>query len=543
MEATIEGKDPLLGARIADRLLIEALIGEGAMGRVYRALHLGLDKPVAVKLLSANLAIRSPIALERFRREARAASRVEHPNVVRVLDFGEDGPGASWYIVMELVEGEDLGQILDREGAFAPERARRIVEQTLEALSSAHQAGFVHRDIKPRNLLRLAKSPEGTDQIKVCDFGLAKAFDAAPSEAGSNEITRAGAFCGTPAFMAPEQVVGGAVDPRTDVYAAGALLYKLLTTESPFGSAPRATLFERVLQATPSPPSKLNPAVSPRLDAIVLRALEKDPLRRFQSAIEMSAALKVLVDEPAVAPHQGPSIERSREERLDRLRKEKVAARRVGWWSLGGIVALLAFALGVHTVLRSRAHEVPAVLGAPTTATSAPDAVLPLEGSRGTPQDRAPELPVSPSEPPGPELAPAPVPAPEAPAVTNRPLEVDAPRVVLGKIGALEGLEPLLRPLLEARNPDVERCLSQSTKNSDAGAFVMLLRAEDDHFVVLSVRDRVAGGPLQGSPRASTDFGREMQQCLTRSFSTLRPPPSLGPIGEVRLGYRFRAQP
>lgn len=260
--------------------LVEQL-GHGGMGTVHRALDHRLRRTVAVKTLSAELALQ-PEFLSRFQREAHAAAALNHPGVATVHDVGEDASGgvAEPYLVMEYVEGTTLSHVL-KGGALAPDRAVDVVGQVLEALEHSHRHAIVHRDIKPANVM-LA----GTGRIKVVDFGIAKAL----SEVATR-LTGTGVAVGTPAYLAPEQIKGGDTDHRTDLYAVGCLLYELLTGRPPYtGDSPFSVMHQH-LTADPVPPSRLRPDLPPALDAVIAQALHKDPKNRFADAAAMRTAL------------------------------------------------------------------------------------------------------------------------------------------------------------------------------------------------------------------------------------------------------------
>lgn len=310
--------DPLLGRLIAGKLEILRLLGAGAMGRVYRAHHVGLDKPVAIKVL-LNPGGSTTAQSLRFQAEARAASRLDHPNSVQVLDFGQDRDGLL-YIAMEYLEGVDLQAVLGAEERLPGPRAAFIMSQVFAALGAAHQKGVVHRDMKPGNVMLIEKiADEGRiqDFVKVCDFGLAKILD---GEGNQPPLTRQGAIFGTPAYMSPEQARGAPLDGRSDIYACGVILYKVLSGRTPFrADSPTAVLLQH-LQEPPPPLGPLVPSLDPRLEAIVLRCLEKDPNDRFQDAREARDALREVLrsqglDLPSVtgvasaiaAPLRGPS--------------------------------------------------------------------------------------------------------------------------------------------------------------------------------------------------------------------------------------------
>jgi serine/threonine-protein kinase len=274
------------GTVLDGRWRIEALLGVGGMGAVYRAEHVHVGRSAAVKVLHADLC-RSPSERERFRREARVASRLRSPHVVEVLDFGEDAEGRP-YLAMELLEGEPLRAVLDREGRLAPQRVVRLIRQLLDGLSAAHEAGIVHRDLKPENLWLSGRGAD--ERLRVLDFGIAKWSDARPDAAR----TQAGLVVGTPEYLSPEQAVGGEVDRRADLYAAGILAFVMLTGRHPFDTSDvRALVAAHAFERVPSP-SSFAPDLSawPRLLDFVARATEKDRARRAGSAAELATALE-----------------------------------------------------------------------------------------------------------------------------------------------------------------------------------------------------------------------------------------------------------
>jgi eukaryotic-like serine/threonine-protein kinase len=289
-----------LEGRILDgRYQLGSLLGAGGMARVYVASDRVLERQVAVKVLSPSDA-QDPLFVERFRREARAAARLSHPNIVAVFDSGCDADLP--YLVMEYVPGQSLAQLLARQGRLAPRRAVELAIQVCGALAAAHAQGLVHRDIKPANVL---VGPDG--QVQVTDFGIVKAAAAAT-------LTGTGTVLGTAAYLSPEQAQGGPVDARSDLYGLGCVLYELLCGSPPFGSgADRSpvAIATRHVSELPEPPSARNPLVAPALEAVVLTALAKDPAQRYQSAVELQHALErvlagdavpVLPTEPLLEP-------------------------------------------------------------------------------------------------------------------------------------------------------------------------------------------------------------------------------------------------
>lgn len=275
------------GRVLAGRYELGRVLGAGGMATVYLARDRVLQRTVAVKVLDPPYA-QDPSFVERFRAEARTAAGLSHPNIVAVFDSGSDG--GVHYLVMEYVPGESLAGLLHRHGRLPPRRAAELAGQVCAALAAAHAQGVVHRDIKPGNVL-LA----GDGLVKVTDFGIAKA-------ATGHTVTGSGVVLGTAAYLPPEQARGGPVDPRSDVYSLGCVLYELLTGAPPFGSAadsPPVAIAARQVNQPPEPPSWRNPQVDPWLDAVVLTALAKPPARRYQSAQAMQGDLARVLAEPA----------------------------------------------------------------------------------------------------------------------------------------------------------------------------------------------------------------------------------------------------
>ncbi|MFO0727469.1 MAG: protein kinase [Myxococcota bacterium] len=296
--------DPLLNRVLAGKLELEKILGSGAMGVVYRARHKALDKVVAIKVLRAE-GKGDPTRARRFKAEARAASRLDHPNSVQILDFGEDGPDGLLYIAMEFLEGEDLQSALKREGRMSPERTAKIMIQVLGALGAAHEHGVIHRDMKPGNIMLLQRvddDGERNDFVKVCDFGLAKILDTGLEDVSGAPLTKQGAIFGTPSYMSPEQARGEKLDARSDLYSCGVILYKMLTGESPFVSDTAWGLLMKHMNEAPPPMKGIIPGLPDAVVAIVERAMAKKPEDRFQSAQEMRSALKGFLRSGEVDP-------------------------------------------------------------------------------------------------------------------------------------------------------------------------------------------------------------------------------------------------
>lgn len=267
---------------IAGRFAPRDLLGEGACGTVLEAMDVRLRRLVALKLIR-----REGFDPARIAAEARAAARLNHPNIVAIHDAG-DGPDFAW-IAMDLVIGEPLSVLLAREGHLPAAEAGRLGQQLLDALGHAHARGVIHRDVKPANIL-LALD---TGDLRLGDFGLAQLGQGDPGEAG--------AFQGTPAWMAPEQIRGEPLDPRADLWAAGVVLYEALTGRRPFMGRMPAVL-TAILETEPPPPSRIVPGLDPDWDHVLARALAKSPDARFASAAEMSQAISTVLE----ARHLGP---------------------------------------------------------------------------------------------------------------------------------------------------------------------------------------------------------------------------------------------
>jgi hypothetical protein len=274
-------------ARSLGRYRLKRRIAAGGMGDVWCAYHPGLKRDVAVKILRPDHLERSGSALARFEREVRATAELMHPNTVRVFDYGTTEDGL-WYYVMELLEGETLAQHVVRCGPLSPARALHIVGQAARALAEAHEHGIVHRDVKPENLFLTSLGGEH-DFVKVLDFGIAKVQDDGVEAMG---MTDTGCVLGTPAYISPEVGMGQQADARSDVYGLGAVLYFLLCGRPPFeAESPGALIFAHVHERVASPSRMLGRQLPEDVEAVVLRALEKEPARRYATASELALAL------------------------------------------------------------------------------------------------------------------------------------------------------------------------------------------------------------------------------------------------------------
>ncbi len=283
--------------QVGSRYELGELIGYGGMAEVHRGRDARLSRDVAIKMLRADLA-RDPSFLNRFRREAQSAAGLNHPAIVAVYDTGQDHTGLGSdasdvpYIVMEFVEGQTLRDVLKVEGRLPPRRAMEIVAEVCGALDFSHRNGIVHRDIKPANVMITRAGA-----VKVMDFGIARAI-----ADNSATVTQTAAVIGTAQYLSPEQARGETVDARSDVYSTGCVLYELVTGHPPFtGDSPVAVAYQHVRE-NPVVPSSENPAIPRSLDSIIMKALAKNPMNRYQSAGEMRTdLLRALADRPVEA--------------------------------------------------------------------------------------------------------------------------------------------------------------------------------------------------------------------------------------------------
>lgn len=350
-----------IGRVLAGRYQINGFIGEGGMSRVWRALDQNTGKNVAVKVLREEYS-EDESFIRRFDREAQAASRMSHPNIVNLLDVGVEEDGTR-YLVMEYVQGKTLKRFIQESGALRPEIAAQIIIRVLAALQHAHQNGVVHRDIKPQNILI---DKEGT--VKVADFGIARMANAQTVNQTDESVM------GSVYYFSPEQARGAAVDARSDIYSVGVVFYEMLTGKVPFtGDTPVAIAMQH-LQTAPIPPAEVNPSVSSALDFVVLHAMEKKPRRRYQTAEEMLRDVRLAMEHPDTILAAREEAERREKAERERERKDKSVRRRVrvmraalvtvfSLLLVGAIIGTGYFAVQRVVDEKSSLVEVPAVIG------------------------------------------------------------------------------------------------------------------------------------------------------------------------------------
>ena len=287
-------QDQLIGRLISGKMRILRHLGSGSMGRVYKAHHITLDKEVAIKVLHDHRA-KDPTRSASFAQEAITASKLNHPNSVKIYDFGVDGPDNLLYIAMELLEGEDLQQIIDKGTDISIERICEITIQVLSALAAAHDESIIHRDMKPSNIvLVLQRDDDGelVETVKVCDFGVAKFLS---HQDTSNHRTPK--VVGTPLYMSPEQATGQILDPRTDIYACGIIMYEMITGQPPFIADTAMEVLIKHVQEPIAPPSRLAPLMPLKLEEIVMWTLQKDREKRPSSCRKLRQAIRDFTDD------------------------------------------------------------------------------------------------------------------------------------------------------------------------------------------------------------------------------------------------------
>jgi serine/threonine-protein kinase len=443
------------GTLLAGKYRLVSLLGRGGMGSVWRAQHLDLDAPVAVKLLDPGIA-QNAEGIARFHREAQAAATLRSPHVVQIFDRGVDDASHQPFIVMELLEGESLSDRIARLGLLSPEQTARIVTHIARALSRAHDAGIVHRDLKPDNVFLVRNEDE--EVAKVLDFGIAKS-DRHRLDADSH--TRTGAVMGTPYYMSPEQISGSkGVDSRTDLWALGVIACECITGRRPFDAETIGGLALKICAEAPPVPSRLGP-VSPEFDRWFARACARDPAQRFQSAREAAEELRracgVAAPVAAVATSPAGGYANAPTRTTGGLASSSADAVTNGspkapfpvWALVGGLGALAAIGGGAWFLLGRSASVTPDP-AASATAMPAVETSTPKETAKAP--DVAPAVVPAPAtvpEPPASSTAVASS-APSAVASVPRPVVATRPGAIQRKPAATP---PTTKPTATSRPP------------------------------------------------------------------------------------------
>ncbi len=310
----IEIQDPFVGRTLDEKYCVEERLGTGGMGAVYRARHLLMDRPVAIKVLHQRL-LEDEAARVRFQTEARAAVLLHHSNAVSVTDFGQTSEGCV-YIVMELLEGRTLRDILSREAPLETARAVSIMLQVSDAVAAAHEAGIIHRDLKPSNIL-VTQSSDQPAVVKVLDFGIAKlASDKLDDDDDATTLGQTNSVIGTPRYMAPEQSNGLESTPAADVYSLGVILYEMLTGMAPFSGSTPTEIAQKHTNDPPHPPRAIVAAIPEDVERVVLHALEKQASDRPPNAAEFRRELLEAAERLGLEHHafkSAPDIEALRD--------------------------------------------------------------------------------------------------------------------------------------------------------------------------------------------------------------------------------------
>jgi len=334
-------QDPLLGTTLAGNYEIQEVIGHGGMGVVYKARHALMDRIVAIKMLQAQL-ISDSMSVKRFQQESQSASRISHPNVITVYDFGIS-PNGQPFIVMDYLQGISLADVIKEEGQIGVERSIKILAQACDALDHAHKMGVIHRDVKPTNFV-LINYDEEKDFVKVVDFGVAKLMNATPD---GQRLTQAGEVCGSPVYMSPEQCTGGELDQRSDIYSMGIVVYETLTGKLPIlGKTMVDTMSKHISEMPPTfQQARPDLYIPERLEQVVFKALAKDPNDRHQTMDELRIELENAIPRPGKSQvlRSAPSDQRSPAELLSNVLEGlsmKVWAVMLAVFLVGGLCVL-----------------------------------------------------------------------------------------------------------------------------------------------------------------------------------------------------------
>jgi len=502
IEAPADGSHPddrRVGTTIGDRYYLRRLCGEGAMGRVYEAHHIEIGRRVAIKILHSTFR-HTPDVVERFRREARAASKIGHPNIVDVTDSGTTPDGA-FFFVMEYLDGLDLEQLIRREGALPVERALLIAAQVCRALTAAHAAGIIHRDLKPANVM-LVRQRDEEDFVKVLDFGISKQSDLDPA-AGARTVglTNPDVAVGTPIYMAPEQAAGHPADARTDVYAVGELLFEMLTGKTAFSGADVIVVFNKKANVEPPPIRAMRPDAPAELEAVLVRAMSRRPEDRYPTMTalkdEIMRCLAQFEMPPALPPVPAPAPTATTTSVTARTTWSQPTKRAV-WLAAGGVI----LGVGVASwLMMGRDTLPPRPLGS-SAADNGPVAALRQPSSGLPPPAPLPSEPsgLGASAPPEPKDQPILADREAAPPAVSTAETHAAPRVASGNHGKAAGRAPAAsRPAKATTAPPAltadDRASGAQLTEKGRAAFA---RADFPQAIRLGRAAIAAGAALEG---------------------------------------------
>jgi serine/threonine-protein kinase len=504
--------DPLIGQLLSGRYKIIRKIGEGGMGIVYEAEHVVIEKRVGLKVLREDFSRRADV-VERFRQEAKSASKIGHEHIIDISDFGVTATGAN-YFVMELLHGHDLASELEKKGPLSARRTIQLALQCTRALGAAHKKGIVHRDMKPENIF-LVQRASGEDFVKIVDFGIAKMSDIETDGQPGRKLTKTGMIFGTPEYMSPEQAGGKKLDHRVDIYAMGIILYELLTGRVPYVGDTFMGILTQHMFETPPPIALANPAaqVPPELERIVLKALAKNADDRYQSMEELGHDLTLALEgassgtAPSLAPppgtvtHHGYGADHTGDPRAPRIHVPvdtgMSAQRKNGaglWMGLGALVVALGG--GALYVLRSDGSA-----GAASPQT-------PIEA---TPSAHASST-LAPSAPPPSPQVPAEAPPP-APAVVQVSVQVDSEPS--GAVVHVDGVEVCSGTPCRFNTERGKEVSVQADKPGYRSASQTLTPSADSSQITLKLSKKSSGRPrssdgthMEGDIKIPDAFGR-----------------------------------
>jgi serine/threonine-protein kinase len=348
-------QDPLLGTTLAGNYQIQSVIGHGGMGVVYKARHVLMDRTVAIKMLRSQL-ISDSMTVKRFQQESKAASRINHPHVITVYDFGISTSGQP-YIVMDYLKGISLAEIIRSEGHVGVERCIKILGQACDALDYAHRQGVVHRDLKPSNIV-LINYDGDSEFVKVVDFGVAKLMPMTSVE--EQKLTQAGEVCGSPVYMSPEQCLGQELDTRSDIYSMGIVLYESLTGKLPILGSTMVDTMSKHISEEPQTFTQARPDlyIPERIEAVVFKTLRKNPADRHESMADLKFDLETAIPRPgkSVTLRTTPTEPKFSSEKHTDSAIKKVP---VGLWA--ALAVLVVWTCGIYFYLMSlrASHIVP----------------------------------------------------------------------------------------------------------------------------------------------------------------------------------------